>query len=611
MYELLYVDDDQNLLESSKIYLERKSDFLVTTASSAMQGLDLLKTRSFDAIISDYQMAGMDGISFLKEVRAKYDSVPFIILTGKGREEVVIEAINNGADFYLQKGGSPKAQFAELIHMLMSAVRRRRSEVIIRTNEERLRMAQAIGKTGSWEYNPKTGTFWGSEETFRTLGIPRPDDGMILQDTLKPVIHDASRIYTALLDHIERDKKFTLEISVSPANGSPETYIETVAEVLRDTSGKPVNVIGVIKDITEQKKAEDDVRIAGEWFCNIFQTSPIAIEIFNSKGSLLDINPACCALFGIDSIEEVRGFNLFSDPNIPVSEKDLLISGKTIHYETDFDFDLIKKLGLYGTSRAGRITIDVLISPVMDREGIIARYLVQVVDITDRKKAEDALRRSNRQLNLLLSITRHDIRNQLITLNGYIALARCSLGDREKALEFLKKEEKIVAAINRQITFTKEYQELGINPPVWQNIQYSIRQALKSMNPGGILLEMNGLEETEILADSLLDKVFFNLVDNALWHGGETLTTVKFFPEKTGSGLILVCEDDGAGISNDDKENIFVRGYGKNTGYGLFLIREILGITGIAIRETGTPGKGARFEMAVPEGIWRTSGKGE
>jgi DNA-binding response OmpR family regulator/signal transduction histidine kinase len=479
MYELLYVDDDQNLLESSKIYLERKSDFLVTTASSAMQGLELLKTRSFDAIISDYQMAGMDGISFLKEVRAKYDSVPFIILTGKGREEVVIEAINNGADFYLQKGGSPKAQFAELIHMLMSAVQRQRSEVIIRTNEERLRMAQAIGKTGSWEYNPVTGTFWGSEETFRTLGIPRPDDGMIPKDALGPVIHDAPRIYNALLDHIEREKKFTLEITVSPANGSPETYIETVAEVLRNSSGKPVNVIGVIKDIT------------------------------------------------------------------------------------------------------------------------------------DCRKAEDALRRSNRQLNLLLSITRHDIRNQLITLNGYIALVRSSLGDREKALEFLNKEEKIIAAIEHQIMFTKVYQDLGISPPVWQNIEHSIRQAIKGTNSGGIRLEVTGLEDTEILADSLLGKVFFNLVDNARWHGGETLTTVKFFPEKSGSGLVLVCEDDGAGVSNEDKENIFVRGYGKNTGYGLFLIREILAITGIAIRETGTPGKGARFEMTVPEGVWRISDKEE
>jgi len=92
----------------------------------------------FDAIVADYQMPGMDGIGLLKEVRARHGSLPYILFTGKGREEVVIAAINNGADFYLQKGGDPRSQFAELAHKLRQAIGRVQSELALAASEKRL-----------------------------------------------------------------------------------------------------------------------------------------------------------------------------------------------------------------------------------------------------------------------------------------------------------------------------------------------------------------------------------------------------------------------------------------------------------------------------------------
>jgi len=106
LYSILCVDDEPALLDLAKKFLERFHEFEVQTSPSAIEGLELLKSRVFDVIVSDYQMPGMDGILFLKSVRKDHGDIPFILFTGKGREDVAIEAINNGADFYLRKGGN-------------------------------------------------------------------------------------------------------------------------------------------------------------------------------------------------------------------------------------------------------------------------------------------------------------------------------------------------------------------------------------------------------------------------------------------------------------------------------------------------------------------------
>jgi PAS domain S-box-containing protein len=135
MIQVLYVDDEPGLLEIGKLFLERTNDIKVETLNSATQGLDQLDLMSYDVIVSDFQMPHMDGIEFLKRVRAAKGDIPFILFTGRGREEVVIEAINSGADFYLQKGGEPKAQFAELAHKIRQLVRRTSVEGMLQQNE--------------------------------------------------------------------------------------------------------------------------------------------------------------------------------------------------------------------------------------------------------------------------------------------------------------------------------------------------------------------------------------------------------------------------------------------------------------------------------------------
>jgi len=224
-------------------------------------------------------------------------------------------------------------------------------------------------------------------------------------------------------------------------------------------------------------------------------------------------------------------------------------------------------------------------------------------EVQVRKQAEEALSLANKKLNLLSSITRHDINNQLTVLRGYLKILEKKQPDPTLHNYF----EKITTSAERiaaMIEFTKEYESIGVNAPVWQNCHTLVDTVAKEAPLGKVVAKNDLPAGTEVFADPLIFKVFYNLMDNAARYGGK-ITTLRFSFEESGDGHVILYEDDGDGIPAEEKEKIFERGFGKNTGLGLALSREILSITGITIRETGEPGKGARFEMTVPKGMYR------
>jgi len=225
-----------------------------------------------------------------------------------------------------------------------------------------------------------------------------------------------------------------------------------------------------------------------------------------------------------------------------------------------------------------------------------------LVDITENKLATEALTQANKKLNLLNSVTRHDILNQLTALLGYLDLTRQETKDPQ-TLKYIEKEELAANAIRKQILFTRDYQNIGDQTPHWHNITDTLSHAIATLDLHNIRINAD-LPPIEIYADPMFEKVFYNLMENSIRHG-ERLTKITIHSQDTPDGINLILEDDGVGIPENAKEKIFRREYFKNTGFGLFLGREILSITNLTISETGIPGEGARFVIHAPKGKYR------
>jgi PAS domain S-box-containing protein len=859
MIRLLLVDDEPVMLIVTKTYLEKDhADFECDTCSSAQEALEILAVSSYDAVISDYDMPEMDGIALLKSVRKVDLDLPFILLTGRSREEVVIEALNEGADFYLQKSQEPKILYAELASKIRYAVGRRRGKEALWESEAKYRTLfsnmvqgvffqrsdgvledvnpaalamfgltrdQFLGRTSydpAWRvvsedgsivpferhpsmvalqtgkpvmnavagvYNPKRQGFtWmninaipqfrpgedrpyqvfvtlhditerkraeealrRSENRYRTLVENIHDvvysyslDGQItyispnvqtyfgytpsemIGHSLFEYVHPEDR--EAVLRDFQRtittSEEFTTYCRLIQKDGRV-IHVEEIARKVVDGEGNIIGYFGVIRDITERKRAEEALRESEEKYRQLFESMGEAFVlhemVYDEEGTpvdylILDINPAYETITGFkrDDVigRSIREVIPYVEPIWFERYDDVARNGRSIKFEeynvgldrwysiraypmhkgnrfavifTDItgrkrnEEDLRKalerlsiaqraaKIGfwdwnmitgeltwspelfeLFGFDPTDEPTFDTWLNvmhpddrePAMakinrsiedrayleneyriirpdgevcwisaigntlyDSEGRPQRMCGVCIDITDRKKADLALKEASKKLNLLTSITRHDILNQVTALKAFLVLLEDQRHDEGEAKEIFRNLEKIADTIRRQITFTGDYQEMGERDPEWQQVEWVVKRAAESvrLNWASLAVDTGPLE---VFADPMLEKVFFNLLENAVFHGERVEHITVSFHGDGGTG-VLVFEDDGVGVPASVKEKIFERGCGKVTGYGLFLVKEILDITGMSIRETGEEGKGARFEIEVPAGKWR------
>jgi len=246
----------------------------------------------------------------------------------------------------------------------------------------------------------------------------------------------------------------------------------------------------------------------------------------------------------------------------------------------------------------GERIIHMIIVPISDSTNTLQYIFGIGEDVT-----EETL---SMKIDLLFSITRRDILDQLSIIANYLERAQLKTS-REAMQTFFDKTLESIESIRNQMAFVRSLQDIGITMPTWQSVKKVFWEAVM-LNPSNSIDIRVEMEDFELYADPLLPRVFYNLLANSIKHGDHQLTKIRLYAQKSGESLILIYEDNGKGIPLDEKEKIFEFGHGKGTGFGLFLIRELLGYTGIMITETGEPGKGAKFEILVPKGKFRKAG---
>jgi len=225
------------------------------------------------------------------------------------------------------------------------------------------------------------------------------------------------------------------------------------------------------------------------------------------------------------------------------------------------------------------------------------------------KERTEKLENANKKLSILSSITRHDALNQITVQRGWLDMAK-NAAENQEVERYLEKMESTTDNLVNFLKFTSDYENIGVQKPEWISAKNALATATVGLNLDrvAIVSRLNGLE---LFADPMFHKVLHNLIGNSLKHGGK-VTIVSLFTEGTSEGLKLVMEDNGIGVPEDVKNSLFDREHmSGRSSHGLYLAGEILRITKMSIRETGMPGKGARFEISIPKGNfrWKTSGK--
>ena len=371
-----------------------------------------------------------------------------------------------------------------------------------------------------------------------------------------------------------------------------------------------------VHDITENRLAwkvlldSESLRESARQLRDVISKLPDATFVIDKDGWVIFWNRAMEQLTGISEEEIIgRGMYEYSIPFYGVKrpmllnmilEKDRNISDFYPNVEKTGD-SLVSEESFPLMGKGGKY-LSIIASPMFDSRGNIIGAIQSIRDITPRIMAEQALMTTNKKLNLLSSITRHDIRNRITVLLGLIPIIQ-QLSDDPADKEVLRIFSTAIHSIHDQIEFTRLYQDLGLQAPIWQDVEGIIRKASKIGIPKGVIVSFN-LKGIKIFSDPLFERVFYNLIDNSLRHGGRDLSEISIKWMYHDDSLCLVYEDNGVGIPDEKKEIIFRRGYGSNTGFGLFLVREILSITGITIIETGKACHGARFEIFFPYGSY-------
>ncbi len=380
-----------------------------------------------------------------------------------------------------------------------------------------------------------------------------------------------------------------------PTMGTSGAWLSFTAAPVRDAAGTIIGAVETLEDTTDRKRAEAALRESERKYRSIIENMQDFVYQTDMDGKFTMVSPSGVRLLGFDSMDQLVGMHIRDIYANPDDRENLMAAMK--EKGSVYAYPVMLR------SHDNRLLHILTSSHFMyDDNGIVRGVEGILHDVTELRQIEETFREANKKLNLLSSITRHDMNNQLTALTGYLTITR-ELAQNSDIADYLDKSLRIADILERQIRFTRDYQDIGLNAPRWQNVSILTKNAISALPMRGIEVVIDRFD-LEVLADPLLEKVFYNLIDNALRYGGEKMHLIQILSRETESGIVITVMDDGVGISAEDKQGLFEKGHGKNTGLGLFLSREILSLTRISIEETGIAGVGARFEITAPREIY-------
>ncbi len=577
---ILAVDNQGKILQASRRFAE-----IWKIPPSLMEGGN-------DRILLDFVLDQLtDPEAFLKKVQLLYGSDAVDMDTLIFKDNRVIERYS----FPMIMDGARIGR----VWSFRDITDRKRAEELLQESEEMFRtLLEQVPSIAVQGYRPDHTVVYWNEANTRIYGYTAEEAiGRDIRDLLVPIpAHD--EVTKAIARMAETGiPEPSAELELLHKNGSLVPVFSSHAVV--KIPGRSTIQFCFDVDLSDRKKAEDTIRKNEERFRTIINSMQFGIVIIDAQThTILEANPKALEMIGGTS-ESVFGSvcHRFICPaelgKCPVT--DLL---QTV--------DSSERVLLNLREEKIPILKSVIKTMLGGKEVLIESF----INITDRKLTEDTLIKVNQKLNVLSQLTRQDLTTQIFILNSYLEIAKKQATGMDGIIKNIESGERAVQSIKEITEFTKDYQNMGEKPPKYQNVKLSFLFGLSHISIDEIRHSLE-TENLEIFADPLLEKAFQGMLENSVKHGGH-VSLIRVSHTISPEGVTIVYEDDGIGISEEKKERIFLRGEGARASVrGLFFVREILSITGITLRETGEPGKGARFEMTVPKGAWRIAGKAD